>query len=278
MNLNKEHTSENYPSKRDVIFVLIGSFVLLYAIGSMVVGTFAAERKEVYLIEGLIIVPALYFTWKRKYSFRRVFRLYPISGRVASISIGIGLCLVVITDIFELLVRIVLPEPESINELEKEMSQLLQAETTYDFFIIFIAAVVIAGICEEMLFRGFFLTAMEQIMDVTRAIILVALFFSFIHFIWLIWPWVFIQILFLGVILGVLSWKSNSIIPPIIVHIVNNGVSFIITNKENLTWFEWKGISTLFLLVCAIIVLVHLIRLFYQAFEKKSENISVSYD
>jgi len=48
----------------------------------------------------------------------------------------------------------------------------------------------------------------------------------------------------LGVILGVLSWKSNSIYPPVSVHILNNIISIYFTGNENISipsWLEWRG-------------------------------------
>ena len=45
-------------------------------------------------------------------------------------------------------------------------------------------------------------------------------------------PFWTIQIYMLGIILGFLSWKTQSIIPSIILHSMNNGAAFMLTIFE----------------------------------------------
>ncbi|SVD25249.1 uncharacterized protein METZ01_LOCUS378103, partial [marine metagenome] len=62
--------------------------------------------------------------------------------------------------------------------------------------------------------------------DVTRAILFSSLFFAAIHFN----PFWMIQIYFLGVLLGYLAWKTNSIIPCIVFHVIINATSLLFTS------------------------------------------------
>ena len=57
--------------------------------------------------------------------------------------------------------------------------------------------------------------------DITRAILFTSLIFSLIH----MNPYWFIQIYILGILLGFLAWKTNSVIPPLILHGINNGMA-----------------------------------------------------
>ena len=77
-----------------------------------------------------------------------------------------------------------------------------------------------AGICEEILFRGFILRAYEKL-GMWQNIIITALLFSILH--------LNIQNLlapfFLGIILGFVVYKTNSIFAGILGHFVNNAIS-----------------------------------------------------
>ena len=77
-----------------------------------------------------------------------------------------------------------------------------------------------AGICEEILFRGFILRAYEKL-GMWPNILLTALLFSILH--------LNIQNIlapfFLGVILGFVVYKTNSIFAGILGHFINNAIS-----------------------------------------------------
>ena len=75
--------------------------------------------------------------------------------------------------------------------------------------------------------------------DATRAILVSSLFFALIHFN----PYWAIQIYFMGLLLGYLSWLTKSIYPSILMHMAINGTSmlfiFLGENAENA--LLWKG-------------------------------------
>ena len=66
--------------------------------------------------------------------------------------------------------------------------------------------------------------------DVTKAILFSSLFFAVIHFN----PFWIIQIYLLGVLLGFLAWKTNSIIPCIVFHMIINATSLFFTSIEDI--------------------------------------------
>ena len=113
---------------------------------------------------------------------------------------------------------------------------------------------IIAPIGEEVLFRGFFQQFLEKYWkDITKAILVTSLFFAIIHMntYWLI------QIYILGIFLGYLAWKTNSIIPSIILHSINNGTAMILsfTNIDLESIYLWNGHVTPWLIVMAIFFL-----------------------
>lgn len=79
---------------------------------------------------------------------------------------------------------------------------------------------VMAPIAEELFFRGMIYPLIRNSWGRVAAIILSALIFSFFHFIPILIPALF----FIGLILALLREWSNSIIPCIILHMMQNGV------------------------------------------------------
>jgi membrane protease YdiL (CAAX protease family) len=74
------------------------------------------------------------------------------------------------------------------------------------------------ALCEELFFRGLIQRNLLRAMSPTIAIVVTALIFSLLHFA----LFGFVARAFLGVILGVLAWKSSTLWPAIAAHFVFN--------------------------------------------------------
>ena len=138
----------------------------------------------------------------------------------------------------------------------------------YDFSFIpsmplkWLAAVVSAasaGICEETGFRGYMQQPIEHRYGAPAAIFVSSLFFTLIH---LTKGWAMVgmvPIVFMaGVLLGLLAWSSNSLIPSIIGHIVMDiglfaywwtGIAGDFTARP----ITETGVDPLFLTTCAVL-------------------------
>ena len=82
--------------------------------------------------------------------------------------------------------------------------------------------VVLAPILEEILFRGIILKGMLNMkINPTKAIAISALIFGLIHG----YPWQAAGAFFLGLILGWVYQKTESLIIPILLHAFNNGIA-----------------------------------------------------
>ena len=92
----------------------------------------------------------------------------------------------------------------------------------------FVVLAIIAPITEEIVFRGAVLGALKEASkNKWTAIIISALFFAVAHFN----PAQFTHALLIGILLGWLCVRTGSIIPGILIHIINNGAAFVIMNK-----------------------------------------------
>lgn len=84
-----------------------------------------------------------------------------------------------------------------------------------------ITIVIAAPLLEEILCRGIILKGLLQRFPARKAIIISALFFGLVH----MNPWQALPAFCIGLFMGWIFYKTNSIIPGIIVHATNNGMA-----------------------------------------------------
>ena len=258
----KGEQDTDFPSLNSALVLLFVTFLLMLTAGLL--GLVLGGSAEVLLSEGLVIVPAWLYVWRSGYSAREVFRLRKVPGQALWAATLVGLGATVLGDELDRFVQTLFPMPE---EIAKGVEQMLKVHSLVDGLIVFVAIVGLAGLLEEMLFRGLLLGALERTFDVTRAVMLSALLFAFFH----LNPWTAIQILVFGVVLGVLAWRADSVYPAALVHGINNGFEFLLLNvgEAKLSWLYFHGhVSPVFLLAAGAF-LYYGFRLFYQVFEEQ---------
>ncbi len=89
--------------------------------------------------------------------------------------------------------------------------------------IAFISTVIFSPIIEEMLLRGIFLQTVNKYLSKFWSAFIISLLFSALHFSWIDAPILFVASMFYAW----LTFKSNSIVPAIIAHVLNNCFTFI---------------------------------------------------
>ncbi|MFQ6116440.1 MAG: hypothetical protein ACE5NG_20465, partial [bacterium] len=74
--------------------------------------------------------------------------------------------------------------------------------------------------------------------------------------------------------LGLMAWKSDSILPAAIVHGMNNGISiyFANVNEAQIGWYLWKGHVAPFILLLSGILAVMGFKLFYRYCEEEKAS------
>ncbi|MHC1749955.1 MAG: lysostaphin resistance A-like protein [Cellulosilyticaceae bacterium] len=87
----------------------------------------------------------------------------------------------------------------------------------------FVDIVIIAPICEEILYRGIFLEGLLRRYTTKKAILVSALVFGIIHFNLTQSVNAFI----IGIILGIIYYQTKSLLLCMLVHFINNLISFI---------------------------------------------------
>jgi membrane protease YdiL (CAAX protease family) len=88
-------------------------------------------------------------------------------------------------------------------------------------WLLFLGAVVIAPVVEELFFRGFAFAGLRQTYGWQKAAVISSVLFALIH----LTPTAIIPIFILGYIFAYLYQRSNSIWPAILMHAVTNGLA-----------------------------------------------------
>ena len=171
---------------------------------------------QIGLLIGELFLPVPIFIWARNYQIdmRRLFRLNPvsISSIIASIPLAVGLT--IITDEFDRVAQSLVAAPEGFSKIQEIMTI---TDPLSAFFIIGVV-IIIAPFIEELIFRGFFQRILEyRFNDVTKAVLYSALTFAIIHFN----PWWVVQIYIIGIFMGYVAWRTNSIWISFILHAIN---------------------------------------------------------
>jgi membrane protease YdiL (CAAX protease family) len=92
---------------------------------------------------------------------------------------------------------------------------------------LFLSIVVAAPLLEEIFFRGVILEGLLKNYSPAKAIIWSAAIFAIAH----LNPWQGVGAFLLGLIIGWVYWKSNSIIPGMVIHFVNNLVAYLMLDN-----------------------------------------------
>ena len=172
--------------------------------------------------QGFLAVPVIVYLVRKKYPLFESLRFNPVSKNTAYATLLLSLGAMVISDEINILVDMVIPMPDSFLQVEA----MLKPDNSLSLVLLIFTVVILAPIGEEILFRGFLQKYLENAWgDITRAILFSSLFFAAIHFN----PYWMIQIYFLGVLLGYLAWKTDSVIPCIIFHVIINSTSLLFT-------------------------------------------------
>jgi len=261
----ENHNDSSYFSPQQLIVIFIITFFLVTGVGAVII--FLGGAKYSLLSEILIIIPAIIAAISYKKPFRQTFRFNKISSAVFFYSLLISAAIFVIGDELDRLIYLLFPMPD---ELMESLKQLMQINSVTDGVVLVMSGVIFAAFAEEMLFRGILQRTIEKYRDPAIAMVLSAVFFAIIHFN----PWSALQIVFLGLFLGYLAWKTNSIYPAIILHGINNLVSMILLNlpEEKLAPYSAGDHVRLHWIVLAVAVLVMATLALIRAQQEKNQD------
>jgi membrane protease YdiL (CAAX protease family) len=234
------------PSTRDAWLLLILA-AELYIVSQFVFPKFSTILGGTALGQVLCLaLPSILFVKCKTGSVRQALRLRPVSGaiwlRVTLLALtGVGAAILLEQVTQPLIARYF---ADWIPMLEA-LGKLLTPKTTEGLLTNLLVIGLIAPVCEEVLFRGAFQGTLEQRGPV-RAIACTALAFGVIH----LNPFNFIGPILYGVGLGLVVWRTGSILPAILWHALNNSVAVLMMGLGGSNfvppWWVNGGLTILF--------------------------------
>lgn len=171
-----------------------------------------AVRAVLWAQLGAVLLPTLLFARGRKLSFRETFRLAPLAPRRVPLlmATGVGAALLMAGALSRFF-----PDLRAEN-LERAIRPLMAAPLP----LLLVLFAVLPPLCEELLFRGFVLSGFRARFGEGKAVVLSAILFGALHMeLTRILPTAVI-----GLLLGFVLVRTGSLLAPILVHAVYNGL------------------------------------------------------
>jgi len=210
--------------------------LLFFFLGMIFAGimVFFGFTKLALLAEVLFIIPAIIIVLVRRRPFIKSFRLNGVTAGIIFYSVIIAFSVLILGDELDRLIGLIFPLPSWFDP-----RPIMEIHSIWDGVLIVGNAVVVAALAEEMLFRGMVQQTLESVHETGKAILLSAIFFALLH----LNPWWMIQITLLGLVLGYMAWKSDSILPTVILHGLNNLLAVISLNSSEakMNWYLAGG-------------------------------------
>ncbi len=193
--------------------LLAGSTAVLLMVSAGILSIFFKLPTVLILGQLLVICPTLLWIAIRRFPLQATFQFYPISGRAALRSILIGVvCWPVVTGISTLLeIPLSLIGPYPALPLPSNWVESAAYALTF---------IVIAPLTEELIYRGFILQAWLQ-RGMWVGIVFSGFLFGLIHS----QIAILLPISFLGMALGLLAYRNQSVFSSILAHASFNTVA-----------------------------------------------------
>lgn len=116
-----------------------------------------------------------------------------------------------------------LPMPDSLIQMEQVQNDIIESYLKQGQYIwlTLLHVSLVPAFCEELLFRGYLQRVLEKSWGIVAAIIVTGVTFGIFH----LRLTQLLPLALIGMLLAYLTWKSNSLLPAMLGHLVNNGGS-----------------------------------------------------
>jgi membrane protease YdiL (CAAX protease family) len=215
-----------------------------------------------------LLVPTVLAVAYLRADFRATLRLRLPTATDVLLAVPLAIALAVLNDQLMNLVDQIYPMPEADRSA---MVELLRASTVYEWAVRLFGIVVAAAVSEEILFRGFIQTSLEEgRLGRGGAILLTSLLFAVIHLI----PQGMPSYVLAGVVLGITAVATESILVPILIHAVHNAASLFMLNLADVeTLGQPVWVPPQILIPAVLILVIALVYYLRRAPEPEPRNV-----
>lgn len=209
--------------------------------------SFAASSPESFrdfvtlaLVSQLVVIatPALLMTIMLTRSPRQTLLLHapPWATLPAALLLAVAVHPVVLWFQQSVIQRLYPINPEITEALEGFLSE------PGSFWQLFVIVAIVPPICEELAFRGFILSGLRHLGHKWRAIVISSIFFGLAHAL----LQQSIGAALVGVVLGYLAIQCGSLLPPILYHMLHNGLALGVSHVTPELLEQWPLLRLLY--------------------------------
>lgn len=172
-----------------------------------------------------LLLPGLWFARLHSSTVRSFLRIRPVDGRILALSV-LGLLAFIPLVQFSASFFDSLPWPQWVRDLENGQMELIEQILTQDFSLMFAISMLALtpAICEEILFRGYIQRQAERSLGAWGGILFSGIIFGFYH----LRLTQAIPLSLLGIFMAWLTWRTRSLWPAILVHLLNNSFAAVL--------------------------------------------------
>ncbi len=219
-----------------ISYQLIGSVITVLLIGTSITpdNVNAMRIATVFAQVVFLAGPVFVFTRIFRWNVRAGLRLHPIAWRPA---LAVILAVVALQFVLQgymtaqehiLRTYILTPSLEKLYDaIEKLIAgaykSLLLMQSPWELGFVWTVVAFTPALCEELVFRGVVQRAFEKSMRARWAILLNAAIFAMFH----LYPTQFVALTSVGLLLGYVVWRGNSLYYGMIAHATNNTISVL---------------------------------------------------
>jgi membrane protease YdiL (CAAX protease family) len=183
------------------------------------------------LIEATFLIAPFYFAYSAvrsevagPYRWRAALRALGIRafnvGNALSLVVILFLSFFAINALYQYLITALHLHLQTNDQLILQQSK----EAPISTYATLIASVLVAPFCEEVFFRGFVFPGLLRGMPLGWALVLSALIFAVAH----ADPGSFAVLFFIGLALAFVRWRTGSVWPGMLLHLLNNGIAALL--------------------------------------------------
>ena len=212
------------------LIILVAMFFSQFAAGPGELNWANLAQRAVVTQIGLILTPCLLMAIFLTRSMRCALRLHPVPVDQVAAALVLGIALHPTYTLLGQAISGALQVGPETQRLLETVSQLIYSQPLWAVLLVL---ALLPAICEELTFRGFIFGGLMRDNGVLRAILLSSLFFGLAHS--------FLQqsiaATLMGLLLGLIAWRTGSVVCTIIIHVVNNTLSI------SLGWLSDRNIA-----------------------------------
>ncbi len=184
-------------------------------------GLFAQAAPATLVVAPLLLFiagPALLHAWAGAYRPAQLYWILP-TWRQAGLAVLLSPLAIAVTLSVGVTQQLVV-DPVLLKPVEEQMRKILgDLSTMGGLPLLLLCTAIVPAVCEELLCRGPILAGLRRALGPTTAVIVSALLFAALHQS----PFRFVPQAVLGILLAILTLRTGSVMPAMIVHALHNG-------------------------------------------------------